>query len=126
MLQVLISRRYDQDGTSWLFVWGTVLRKLLPMSSSAGDFPHHSIVVARLASSSRNGSSAFVNRCFSLDTAFGLSIACWVLAPETIVPKNTDHSMSYLTHFLTESGTIPSWVNGIDVFLDNAGSTNKI
>ena len=47
------------------------------------------------------------------------------LAPETIDPKNTDHTMSYLTHFLTESGTIPSWVKRIHVFLDNAGSSNK-
>ena len=47
------------------------------------------------------------------------------LAPETIDPKNTDHTMSYLTHFLTESGTIPSWLKRIHVFLDNAGSSNK-
>ena len=47
------------------------------------------------------------------------------LAPETIGPKNTDHTLSYLTHFLTESGVVPTWVKRIHLFLDNACSTNK-
>lgn len=47
------------------------------------------------------------------------------LVPETIGPKNTGHTLSYLYHFLCESGQIPSWVTRIHLFLDNACSTNK-
>ena len=47
------------------------------------------------------------------------------LVPETIGHKNTDHTLSYLYHFLRESGQIPSWVTRIHLFLDNACSTNK-
>ena len=47
------------------------------------------------------------------------------LIPETIGPKNTDHTMSYLYHFLRESDQVPSWVTRIHLFLDNACSTNK-
>lgn len=36
-------------------------------------------------------------------------------------PKNTDHTMSYLTHFLCESGEVPSWVRKVH----NTSSTNK-
>lgn len=53
-------------------------------------------------------------------------LKCYVyLAPETIGLKNSDHTMSYLHHFITESGAVPQWVKRIHVFLDNAGSTNK-
>ena len=47
------------------------------------------------------------------------------LIPETIGPKNTDHTLSYLTHYLHESGAVPNWVTHIHLFLDNACSTNK-
>ena len=47
------------------------------------------------------------------------------LVPETIGPKNTDHTMSYILHFITESGNVPSWMKRIHLFMDNAGSTNK-
>ena len=47
------------------------------------------------------------------------------LVPETIGPKNTDHTLSYLYHFLCESGQVPSWISRIHLFLDNACSTNK-
>ena len=47
------------------------------------------------------------------------------LVPETIGPKNTDHTLSYLYHFLRESGRVPSWISRIHLFLDNACSTNK-
>ena len=40
-------------------------------------------------------------------------------------PKNTDHTVSYLTHYLIESGAVPSWVRRIHLYLDNACSTNK-
>lgn len=40
-------------------------------------------------------------------------------------PKNTDHTVSYLTHFLCESGEVPSWVKRVHIYLDNASSTNK-
>ena len=47
------------------------------------------------------------------------------LLNETTGPKNTDHSFSYLLHYLKSSGKVPSWVRRVHVFMDNAGSTNK-
>lgn len=44
---------------------------------------------------------------------------------ELIGPKNTDHTISYLLHYLKSSGKIPSWVKRVQIFMDNAGSTNK-
>ena len=41
---------------------------------------------------------------------------------ETVGPKNTDHTISYITHFLA---TLPTWIKRIHLFLDNASSTNK-
>ena len=38
-------------------------------------------------------------------------------------PKNTDHTVSYIFHFLQNS--MPSWIRRVHVFLDNACSTNK-
>ena len=38
------------------------------------------------------------------------------LVPETIGPKNTDHTLSYLYHFLCESGQVPSWISRIHLF----------
>lgn len=40
-------------------------------------------------------------------------------------PKNMDHTVSYLTHFLCESGEVPSWVKKVHIYLDNTSSTNK-
>ena len=40
-------------------------------------------------------------------------------------PKNTDHTVLYITRYLCESGKIPSWVRRVDLFMDNACSTNK-
>ena len=40
----------------------------------------------------------------------------------TVGPKNTDHTISYIIHFLS---TLPSWIKRIHLFLDNASSTNK-
>ena len=47
------------------------------------------------------------------------------LIPETIGPKNTDHTLSYLTHYLHDSGAVPEWVTRVHIFMDNACSTNK-
>jgi hypothetical protein len=44
---------------------------------------------------------------------------------ETVGPKNTDHTMSLMTHFINDSGTLPPWTRRIHIFLDNTGSTNK-
>ena len=43
---------------------------------------------------------------------------------ERMGPKNTDHTISYLLHYL-RSDRIPSWIKRIHLFMDNAGSTNK-
>ena len=37
-------------------------------------------------------------------------------------PKNTDHTISYIYHYLS---TLPSWIRRVHLYLDNAGSTNK-
>lgn len=37
-------------------------------------------------------------------------------------PKNTDHTVSYLTDFCSK---LPPWITRIHLFLDNASSTNK-
>ena len=47
------------------------------------------------------------------------------LFSECIGPKNTDHTFSYLLHYLKSSGHVPGWIKRVQVFLDNAGSTNK-
>ena len=41
---------------------------------------------------------------------------------ETVGPKNTDHTISYLSDYLSK---LPTWVRRIHLFLDNASSTNK-
>ena len=38
-------------------------------------------------------------------------------------PKNTDHTVSYLTHFM--KNCFPMWLKRVHLFLDNACSTNK-
>lgn len=47
------------------------------------------------------------------------------LFDERLSPKNTDHTLSYLTHFLLNKEEIPPWVKRVHIFLDNATSTNK-
>lgn len=47
------------------------------------------------------------------------------LVSELTGPKNTDHTISYLFHYLKSSGKVPEWVRRVQIFLDNAGSTNK-
>ena len=42
---------------------------------------------------------------------------------ETVGPKNSDHTISYLTDYLCKS--LPQWVQRVHIFLDNAGCTNK-
>ena len=44
---------------------------------------------------------------------------------ELIGHKNTDHTISYLLHYLKSSGKVPGWIKRVHVFMDNAGSTNK-
>ena len=44
---------------------------------------------------------------------------------ETVGPKNTDHTISFLTHYFRNSSVMLSWIKRIHVFLDNIGSTNK-
>ena len=47
------------------------------------------------------------------------------ICDERVGPKNTDHTLSYLTHYLFASGQVPSWVKRLHLFMDNACSTNK-
>ena len=44
---------------------------------------------------------------------------------ECVGPKNTDHTVSYMTDYLCESGLVPPWVKRLHIFMDNACSTNK-
>jgi len=44
------------------------------------------------------------------------------LFDERMGPKNTDHRVSYLSHYIT---ALPAWVRHIHVFLGNTCSTNK-
>ena len=44
---------------------------------------------------------------------------------ERVGTKTADHTISYILHYLKSAGIVPSWVNRLHVFLDNAGSTNK-
>ena len=41
---------------------------------------------------------------------------------ETVGPKNTDHTVSYLGDYISK---LPPWIKRIHLFLDNASSTNK-
>ena len=47
------------------------------------------------------------------------------LVSEICGPKNTDHTVSYLLHYLKSTGSVPGWIKRVQLFLDNAGSTNK-
>ena len=44
------------------------------------------------------------------------------LFDERVGPKNTDHTVSYVSHFIAE---LPLWVCRLHLFLDNTCSTNK-
>ena len=44
---------------------------------------------------------------------------------ETAGPKNTDHTVSYLEHYVCHSDKDPVWVRRVHFYLDNTGSTNK-
>ena len=44
------------------------------------------------------------------------------LFDERCGPKNTDNTVSYLTHYLSK---VPAWVRKVHIYLDNACSTNK-
>ena len=44
------------------------------------------------------------------------------LLDERVGPKNTDHTISYLTHYISQ---LPSWIRRIHVFMDNTCATNK-
>ena len=47
------------------------------------------------------------------------------LFSELMGPKNTNHTFSYLLHYLKCIDKVPRWIKRVHVFLDNAGSTNK-
>ena len=44
---------------------------------------------------------------------------------ETVGLKNTDHTISYLEHYIHVSGKVPNWVKRVHIFLDNTVRTNK-
>ena len=44
---------------------------------------------------------------------------------ETIGPKNTDHTISFLSRYITQVRTDHPWIKHACIFLDNPGSTNK-
>ena len=47
------------------------------------------------------------------------------LFDERIGPKNTDHTLSFLTHFWNQLHHQHPWIHRLAIFLDNATSTNK-
>ena len=49
---------------------------------------------------------------------------CYLFS-ELIGPKNTNHVISYIFHYLRTINKVPVWVRRVHIFLDNAGSTNK-
>jgi len=44
------------------------------------------------------------------------------LLDERCGAKNTDHTISYMTDFLSK---LPAWVHRVHIFSDNTSSTNK-
>ena len=50
---------------------------------------------------------------------------CVYLFNELIGPKNTDHTISYLMHYIKSRGRVPGWVRQIQILMDNDGSTNN-
>ena len=51
-------------------------------------------------------------------------IQCSCLA-KSLVPKNTDHTISFLHQYISIIKAVYPWVSRIHIFLDNAGNTNK-
>ena len=47
------------------------------------------------------------------------------LFDEHIGPKNTDHTLSFLTHYWNQLHQKHPWIHRLAIFLDNATSTNK-
>lgn len=41
---------------------------------------------------------------------------------ETVGPKNTDHTLSFLGYYVS---TLPTWIRRIYLFLENTSSTNN-
>ena len=52
----------------------------------------------------------------------GSSSSTVYLFDERAGPKNTDHTISYLTDFISK---LPDWIQRVHIFLDNTCSTNK-
>lgn len=52
----------------------------------------------------------------------GSGLSTVYLFDESVGPKNTDHTISYLTDYIDH---LPTWVQRIHIFLDNTSSTNK-
>ena len=44
------------------------------------------------------------------------------LFDERVGPKNTDHTISYLSNWISK---LPDWIHRVHLFLDNTSSTNK-
>ena len=51
----------------------------------------------------------------------GSSAIC--LFNECVGPKNTDHTISYLTNYINK---LPSWIWRVHLFLHNTSSTNNV
>ena len=52
----------------------------------------------------------------------GTNASTVYLFDERVGPKNTDHTVSYTTHYISE---LPDWIRRIHIFMDNTSSTNK-
>jgi hypothetical protein len=48
-----------------------------------------------------------------------------ILFDETVGPKNTDHTISLLSQYISQVVYAYPWIKRVCIFLDNAGSTNK-
>ena len=55
-----------------------------------------------------------VNHCSNDSTVY--------LFDERVGPKNTDHTLSYMSHFISK---LPDWIRRVQIFLNNTPSTNK-
>ena len=44
---------------------------------------------------------------------------------ETVGPKNTDHTIAFLSQYLGKVTSEFPWIRRVCIFVDNAGSTNK-
>ena len=52
----------------------------------------------------------------------GTNCSTVYLFDERAGPKNTDHTVSYITDYISK---LPEWITRLHIFLDNASSTNK-